>query len=657
MPLQPPVLDDRTFDDLVEEVRSRIPRYTPEWTNFNDSDPGMTLAQLFSWMSEMILYRLNQVPELHYLKFLELLDVDRRPASPAQADLTFTVLKDEPYALVPARARVGVSGSDPPVVFEVLEGFTALGGSLADIQVEDAGTFAGVKAENDTAGKSFAPLGRRAIPDNALYLGFQTPQVFPTQEVSLMVYLKESETEGGSLRCSSDGIDLVLPVRLAWEYRAQFEWKPLKLERDETRVFTQSGLVRFLGPKDIVPAAVGRPPDPTKPAPLRYWIRCRLVDGGYEVPPQVDQILLNTVRAESAQTLHEEVLGSSSGTTGQVFTLRNIPVIDRSVELEVDEGRGFEQWEQKPDLFGSGRDDPHYVLHAGRGEIRFGNGRRGRIPRAGQNNIKAKLYRYGGGANANTGAETITDVQTFIRGIDTVTNHRPAAGGADEEPVQETKLRGPRMLRVRGRAVTAEDFEELAKEAPGARVRRAKALPLRHPSFPGTVVPGAVTVIVVPEWPSDQVGPPMPTQATLANVCRYLDRFRLITSELHVIGPTYVSLQLTIPVFVRRASDPSQVRTAVEKALRRFFDPLVGGEPEPGQTEGPGWPFGGAIFFSNVYRAALHVEGVNVERVGTPVFTVDRVEQPECQDVPIPEGALVHLRKVDVQVRFIEAEA
>ena len=77
MPLQEhyPVIDDRPFDTLVNEARSRIPRYTAEWTDLNDTDPGIVLVQLFAWLTEMQLFRMAQVPELNYLKFLELIGI------------------------------------------------------------------------------------------------------------------------------------------------------------------------------------------------------------------------------------------------------------------------------------------------------------------------------------------------------------------------------------------------------------------------------------------------------------------------------------------------------------------------------------------------------------------------------------------------------
>jgi len=59
MPIQVPNLDDRRYADLVAEAKTLIPRDTKEWTDFNDSDPGITLLQLFAWMTDILIYRLN----------------------------------------------------------------------------------------------------------------------------------------------------------------------------------------------------------------------------------------------------------------------------------------------------------------------------------------------------------------------------------------------------------------------------------------------------------------------------------------------------------------------------------------------------------------------------------------------------------------------
>ena len=75
MSLPVPNLDDRHFQDLVDEAKRRIPRYSPQWTDHNVSDPGITLVELFAWLTEQYLFRLNQVPDKNFITFLDLIGV------------------------------------------------------------------------------------------------------------------------------------------------------------------------------------------------------------------------------------------------------------------------------------------------------------------------------------------------------------------------------------------------------------------------------------------------------------------------------------------------------------------------------------------------------------------------------------------------------
>jgi hypothetical protein len=84
MPLIVPRIDDRDYPRILSETLARIPVHTPEWTNFNDADPGVTLLQLFAFMTDSLLYRANLVPERNRLKFLELLGIPLRPPAAAQ---------------------------------------------------------------------------------------------------------------------------------------------------------------------------------------------------------------------------------------------------------------------------------------------------------------------------------------------------------------------------------------------------------------------------------------------------------------------------------------------------------------------------------------------------------------------------------------------
>src|SRR5438128_7186961 len=90
MPLQIPSIDNRRYQDLLNEALARIPVHNPEWTNFNRSDPGVTLIELFAFLTESLLYRANQIPERNRRAFLSLLGVPLQPAASARGVVTFS---------------------------------------------------------------------------------------------------------------------------------------------------------------------------------------------------------------------------------------------------------------------------------------------------------------------------------------------------------------------------------------------------------------------------------------------------------------------------------------------------------------------------------------------------------------------------------------
>jgi predicted phage baseplate assembly protein len=318
-----------------------------------------------------------------------------------------------------------------------------------------------------------------------------------------------------------------------------------------------------------------------------------------------------------------------------------------TVQLEVDEGAGSLAWQQVDDFFASGPADAHFVLNRTTAQINFGDGSHGRIPVANPasptSNIVARFYRFGGGAVANVGAGSVQSLQSSIPGVDTATNLQPALGGSNEETLDSAKLRAPQELKSKNRAVTSDDFEYIAEQTPGVRIRRAKALPLHHPSYPDVPIPGVVTVIVVPE--SDAPNP-IAGAATLAIVCAELNQHRLLTSEVYVVAATYRLVLVEATLVVAPNADLSVVKKAVEASLSAFFHPLTGG------TDGQGWPFGETIFYSDVYRRILDVDGVLRIQDNQLVLWLDNQRQQFCRDVPIQPGELLYSTGQQLSVTY-----
>jgi hypothetical protein len=205
--------------------------------------------------------------------------------------------------------------------------------------------------------------------------------------------------------------------------------------------------------------------------------------------------------------------------------------------------------------------------------------------------------------------------------------------------------------------VTACDFESLAKQTPGARIRRALALPLHHPQLEPTrpagagmsatvvPVPGVVTVLVVPEGLKDN-RKPMPTEDTLKLVARYLNQHRLITTELYVAAPRYRKVEIEAQVIAKPTASSGQVADALQQMLQNYFHPLHGGK------DGNGWEFGGTISFAEVYRHILNMAGVDHLKDGVINIRVDDKLYPLCQDIPLNEDELVFSERHRIIVSY-----
>jgi hypothetical protein len=655
MPLQDelPVIDDRRYSDLVDEARTRIPRYASEWTDVNENEPGMAIIELFAWMSELLLFRLGKVPKLNYIKFLALLGIDLTPASPAKAGITFPVQTTYagPYVIVPLHTQVETEEPDEQgssIVFETERSLIALTAALDAVQYYNGSTYQDLTTANTDGTDGFYPFGSSASPGSALLLGFASTQEFPAVEVDLMVWVATAQP--GAMLFARCGERVTPPATIAWEYWNGKDWYPLALLKDDTAAFSRSGHIYFNAPVEgsMVAATLG------KVTGARYWLRGRLASSSYQRAPRLTAVRTNTVDCIQAQTIDEEVLGGSNGLPDQVFRVTNTPVLEGTLVLVVDEGDGEVKWKEADDFYASGPDDTQYLLDRSTGEIRFGSGRQGRIPVANAkrpSNVIARTYRFGGGKRGNVTSGKLTSLVGSLDGIDAagVTNLFAAAGGGDEESLDSAKLRVPQTIKSHERAVTVEDFEMHARAAGG--IARAKALALYHPRFPGVPVPGVVSVIVVPEAIDENDTAPMPSESTLQAVCAYLDERRLATVETFVLAPRYLEIVVRAELVSKDDADLAEVNQLALDAMKMYFHPLYGGDDSTTTKQGSGWPFGGDVYYSLVLQR-LMVTGV--KRIASLEIEVHGASYPACTDVTVEDNVLLKNGTHEISTRYDE---
>jgi predicted phage baseplate assembly protein len=674
MPLPDIQLDDRRYSDLVAELRRRIPAYTPEWTDFNESDPGVALIELFSWLADILIYRINQIPDKAYGKFLQMIGIQLAPPAPAQAYLTFTLTSKDLLnaVLIPGGTHVQAAGaSSGQVIFETTDNLYACGAALAAVQTFDGARYTVVNNFSPVDGSTYPAFTPFPKAGAALYLGFDRP--FPPGDTQnpprypLLILLGTPSVDG-SVQVGRTTQNVTPPIVGVLEYWTGTEWGQVPGVEDGTTALTQSGTILFQAPADWVSGQYGALRKTADPA--YYWMRYRIVEvlgAGYQSPPLLTNILVNTVMALNAVTMEGELIGTSNGMPNQTFQIGHSPVLPKHpsdpgiVTVDEGDGNGPTLWTEVSDFSGSNGNSKVYTLDDSSGIVGFGDGIHGKIPHwlssdasnletADTPNIQVTKYRWGGGSAGNVGASTIASLIDTIPYVASVTNLLAAQLGADAETVQAAQDRAPEWIRTRSRAVTPEDFVALAKRTPGARIRRATAIPLQRPqtqvvrAADGTVItpppaPGVVTVIVVPDGPDPNM--PVASDQTMAAVHAYLDQYRLVSCELYVTTPVYRLVEIQAHVIVTPGAVSGNVQIALEDALLTFYNPLKGGEILPGQQQGPGWDFGGTIYISDAYRQILGVAGVERVVGGVSIY-VDNQLQPQDQDVKLQLFELVY---------------
>ncbi len=487
------------------------------------------------------------------------------------------------------------------------------------------------------------------LPDQdetpAFYLAFD--EKFPNRTIHLYFEMDEGVdpvgTQGNQLGGAAPGAsddDIVMKgPRVVWEYWDGDRFADL-LPEDFTYGFTRSGYLDFDAPRDMQKRVVFDT--------NAFWLRARLETGAYDLPPQLRAVLVNAVDALNGVTM-KETLGSSDGSGDQLFTTANSPILagprvmilepdappaaDREKILaaegpdairEDEDGEGFwVRWHEVENFFDSEPNARHYICDAIKGEVQFGDGRKGWVPPQGRDSVKIE-YRLGGGVAGNVGAHTLTVLKQSIAFVQGVDNLFTAQGGADPETIDEAKRRGTYAIKNRDRAITAEDYEQLALAA-SRRVARAKCVQASD---------GSISLLLVPKAErEDGEAKALPSRDLIDRVASYIDKRRLITARVNVGKPKLLPLSLELTISLKAGATADRVKSDVRDRVKKLLHPLIGG------PKGEGWPFGRAVGKADLYPVVEGVEGV--DRI-TELAIIDegkrlRVEMLKMTDDELPQ--------------------
>jgi predicted phage baseplate assembly protein len=411
------------------------------------------------------------------------------------------------------------------------------------------------------------------------------------------------------------GVDPDLPP-LVWEAWDGDQWVGCEVDSDGTGGLNKPGDVVVHVPASHAASVVEK---------VRAgWLRCRVVPAleglpFYSASPTISSAAAftvgGTVPAVHAETVVDEVIGLSEGVPGQTFRLARAPVVAEgpALTVEVAGGSGWETWTEVESFAAHDADARVVRVDRSTGEVMFGPAVRepdgslrqhGAVPPKGSP-LRVPCYRTGGGPRGNVAARAVCVLRTTAPLVDRVVNRRAAVGGVAAETIEEAKLRGPLALRTRDRAVTAEDYEQLARQAaPGlARVRCIPATDAGQA--------GGVRVLVVPAASPDadarlRFEDLVPAPETLAVVAEHLDERRTVGARVVVEPPFYQGVTVVAKLVARPRTSSDDLKREAQRALNGYFDPLRGG------FDGSGWTFGRPVQAGEVYAVLQRLPGTEL---------------------------------------------
>ncbi len=516
-----------------------------------------------------------------------------------------------------------------------------------------------------TLNKLFKPLPDK---NKSVYLGFDSE--FGEGDFSIFFSIKNPNWNENKY--------------LMWKYWDGEKWKSFPVE-DRTENLKKSGIFKFISPKDIAKTKrFGKD---------LYWLKLEIIEKTFKEDIekreivhskkktdnknctkkidvlknllkhlnskeqiQLNGIYLNTVYADRQETVNNEILGSSDGSPNQIFRLKRTPVIEVEIwvkeqvkpkeEIEFFEENNYfwVRWKEVEDLDFSCETCRHYQIDKVSGEIKFGDGLKGKIPPKGKDNIKAN-YKTGGGTGGNLPVKSITNLVSSIPYIDKVFNVEPSSGGSEPEKQTDVLERAPKTLRHRNRGINLFDYENITKEI-STEIAKLKIIP--NLNSKGQYQTGWITVVILPYSEEGKIEVP---RGLLKHIESSLKKKIPVTVRLQVIPPVYGKIEVDLKATTRDFSKFSEIKNSLTEKITEFLNPLKGG------TDKTGWDFGQVPCFSDFFTVINSVDGIeNIKELkiylkvnGTTVpITPDRTKAIE-----IPPYLLIVAGEIKISIEGV----
>ena len=675
-------LDDQTYEEIVRAAEGRLPWLCPAWTDHNAHDPGITILELMAWYKEMQQYHMNQFTDALRCKLLKLAGVKRQPACPARCAVELS--PEHPARLTGERLA-----TPEGIPFELVQEVPACRPAIGRIQVVQGSRRVDVGELMEDRRVTFQPFGEDDGAFSRLYIGFsqlgesdlrlwfdveqpsgasRNPFASLEQAPRVIRWTCEGAEDTRLLRDETHALSVSGYVTLrpvgAWPAGdGGLHWLILTLEDPgcEERV-RLSGVSasrwpalqqetwaknrRFLAPAQedwtvCLGDALARDGD------LAVFVRTPErweQTGSWQAAATLAGRLIQVDTREAAQDGEENVMvvaldGAHSqqllldarGLPGETFFLdlegrialaESFTLLCNTLDRDGRIRPAF--WRCVDDLYACGPRDRVFTYDPVRETITFGDGEHGALLQRGAGAVLAAGLTLTRGAGGNIpGGTTLTFQSDGVP-----VRSQAARGGRDQETTAQAQARLLLRLSDTRKCVSADDYRRLAMKTPGLRVAAAKVLPGYDPDEPtGVSRLPTVTVVVVPAGAGAH---PMPDQRFLAAVQQQMERIRPVGTQVKVVPPVYVALQVDVTL---RGGE-----TGLEDSLR---EQISGWLEDSGIGETlrarDAWALVQAV------PGVLQVREVRLRAVGQGCY------QNEEGDIFLPQRAIPRLQSLQVE--------
>ena len=599
---------EKDYQDILKAIVENIPKITPEWTDWNQSDIGMTVLQLLTGMVEMLSYTEDQhanqltIPtctqRARMINLTKSLAYTMSNVTASSVDLQFS---RTPYTTTTAGIVLASS-----ITAQSTQSFTLTDASdyeASDVILLNNGVSSEYVIVNYKIGNSITIFGvtryAYSIADTVLKIdsgatpggknviiadnlkcttGGSTPLTFETDAPNQNYILYAGNTYiDQTVVLDFNVIDKTITVTNAFDFAigdSLFLKSSLFSNEDVAYIANISGRVVTLT------------------ATLPLWL-------------QIGDTVARLVPGTQGETKSEN-LEASTGLPIQYRDLTYTPVINTSVILEINEGSGNVVWTPVESFFSSDSNDKHFILQIqanDKGQITFGDGVNGKIP-AFNSSITA-TYVMGGGVSGNIGKETINKLVSSVIDVGGATvslnliNPVAASGGADKESLEIARKRAPALYSAAYRAVSPDDFKALSagfSDPTYGTISNAKVVE--------SLVANAVSIYV---WASDVNGFATSTSSGLKTALLSFLETRAPEGYLvSAVDGFLLSVNITVTVYVGVGFVQAAVKAAVLSAIDGMFQTDV---IEPGED----------FYLSNLYETLENISGVDRVDVTVPV--------------------------------------